>query len=128
MSQPSTMTLVTTRPIPDAVVVKIIGEVDHEALTGENHEHSGLPTDNVLDSHLANSVTEPCKLVIIDLTETRLFPSVAVATIVRFRTLMAPKGISVRLAAGPRMLRLLKLARLEMLITIFADVDSALRS
>jgi hypothetical protein len=81
----------------------------------------------VLDTHLANSVTEPCKLVIVDLTETRLFPSVAVATLVRFRTLMAPRGIAVRLAAGPRMLRLLKLARLEMLITIFADVDTALR-
>lgn len=128
MSQPTTMTIVTTRPLPDAVVVKVIGEVDHDTLTGENNEHSGLPTDNVLDTHLANSVAEPCKLVIIDLTETRLFPSVAVATLVRFRTLMQPRGITVRIAAGPRMLRLLKLARLEMLITIFADVDSALRA
>lgn len=128
MSQPTTMTIITTRPIPDAVVVKITGEVDQDSLAGENHEYTGLPDDNVLDAVLMDSVKEPAKLVIIDLTDTRFLPSIAVATLVRFRTLMAPRGISVRLAAGPKMLRLLKLARLEMLITIFADVDSALRA
>jgi ABC-type transporter Mla MlaB component len=127
MSQPSTMTIIVSRPLPDAMVVKIIGEVDQDSLSGENRQYSGLPNDNVLDTILADSVGEPCKLVIIDLTETRFLSSLAVATLVRFRKHIAPQGVEVRIAAGSNMIKLLKLARLEMLITIFADLNSALR-
>ncbi len=127
MNQPTTMTIIVSRPLPDAAVIKINGEVDQDALMGENREYSGLPNDNVLDTILAGSVEPPCKLAIIDLTETRFLSSLAVATLVRFRTHVAPKGVSVRIAAGSKMIGLLKLARLEMLISIFADVPAALR-
>jgi hypothetical protein len=127
MSQPSTMTIIVSRPLPDAVVVKITGEVDQDSLSGENREYSGMPNDNVLDTILAGSVEPPCKLVIFDLTETRFLSSLAVATLVRFRKHIAPEGVEVRIAAGSNMIKLLKLARLEMLISIFADVGAALR-
>ena len=121
------MTIVTSRPLPDAVVIKITGEVDQDSLMGEDREYSGLPNDNILDTLLLDSVTEPCKLAIVDLTDTRFLSSLGIATLVRFRTLVHPRGMTVRIAAGQNMLNLLKLGRLEMLIHIYADVPAALR-
>jgi hypothetical protein len=127
MSQPTTIQIIVSRPLPDAAVVKINGDVDQEALRGENGQYSGLPNDNVLDTILADSTAEPCKLMIIDLLDTHFLSSLAVATLVRFRTRVAPQGITVRIAAGSRMINLLKLARLEMLMAVYADVPAALR-
>jgi hypothetical protein len=128
MSLPTTMQIIVSRPLPDAVVVKINGDADQDALRGENAEHTGMPNDNVLNTILADSIEPPCKLVIIDLMDTHFLCSLAVATLVRFRTQAAPKGITVRLVAGSKMIGLLKLARLEMLMTIYADVPAALRT
>ena len=128
MSQPTTMQIIVSRPLPDAVVVKINGDVDQDALRGEDAEYTGMPNDNVLDTILSDSVEPPCKLVIIDLMDTHFLCSLAVATLVRFRTRVAPQGVTVRLAAGSKMIGLLKLARLEMLMTIYSDVPAALRA
>jgi anti-anti-sigma factor len=122
------MSVSVDRSNADAVVVRITGEIGMTALLGPGGQHTGIAGDNALDDALVDVVPAGTKCVVVDLTGASFLSSMGIGTLVRFRNQQAEKGCAVRLAAGPQMITLLKLGRLDQLLPVFPTVVAAVKA
>jgi anti-sigma B factor antagonist len=103
----------TARPVPNCVVLSVVGEVDLVTVSG-------------LETALAEHVAAASCLVL-DLSEVTFFGSLGLAAVIRATTLAEERGARLLLVAGRRVLRTMELTRTAALFTSYPSVDDALR-
>lgn len=104
----------TDRPAPNCVVLSVLGEIDLVTV-------SGLET--AIAEHVAAA---PC--LVIDLSGVTFFGSIGVAAIMRAMTLAEDRSTTLRLVAGPRVLRTMEVTKTVELFTFHDSVEDALGS
>lgn len=111
---PDLVQLRTERPVPNCVVLSVVGEID-------------LVTVPELESAVAEHVAAaPC--LVIDLSEVTFFGSLGLAVLMRAMTLADDRGTHLLLVVGPRVLRTMELTKTTDLFTVYDSVADALNS
>jgi anti-sigma B factor antagonist len=104
----------TTRPVPDRVVLTVLGEVD-------------LVTVPDLEAAIAEHVAAaPC--LVLDLTGVTFFGSLGLAALMRGTQLAEERGTRLLLVIGQRVRRTMELTTTDELFTVYYSIEEALRS
>ena len=112
MSDP--VQLRTERPVPNCVVLSVVGEVDLVTVPG---------LDAAIAEHVAAA---PC--LVLDLSGVTFFGSLGLAALMRAMTLADERDTRLLLVAGWRVLRTMELTRTAELFTVYESVKEALGS
>lgn len=127
------MAVTVGRPDPalcarsDALIVKISGEIGLSAVVGDPDKHTGLDGDTALNHLLNEAVPVPPALVVIDLSDATYLSSIAIGELLRFNRRLHAVNSTLRVTGAANVLTLLRIGRLDQVLTVCPDVATALK-
>jgi anti-sigma B factor antagonist len=104
----------TTRPVPDRVVLSVLGEIDLVTVPG---------LEAAIAEHVAAA---PC--LVLDLSGVTFFGSLGVAALMRATTLAEERGTRLLVVVADRVRRTMEVTKTASLFTVYGSVEEALGS
>jgi anti-sigma B factor antagonist len=104
----------TTRPVPDRVVLSVLGEIDLVTVPG---------LEAAIAEHVAAA---PC--LVLDLSGVSFFGSLGVAALMRATTLAEERGTRLLVVVADRVRRTMEVTRTDDLFTVYGSVEEALQA
>ncbi|QOV91261.1 STAS domain-containing protein [Humisphaera borealis] len=122
---------VTTGPAPagakgETLIVTIAGDLGINALVGPAGQHSGIGEDTALDKALADRLSNPPALVVVDLTEVAYLASVGMGALLRLKKKVEDAGSRVHFVGTEGLTKLLKYSHLDKVMKLHPTLESAL--
>lgn len=110
----------------DTLIVSIAGDLGINALVGPNGQHSGVADDTALDKALADRLTNPPGLVVVDLTEVAYLASVGMGALLRLKKRVEQIGSRVSFVGTSGLTKLLKHSHLDTVLKLKPTVEEAM--
>lgn len=111
----------------DTLIIRISGEIGLTSMLGDGVAHTGVDGDTALDHALRSAVPDRVNLVILDLTSATYLSSLGISALARLKHRIEEASGSLRLAASPSVITLMRFGRLDQLFSVFPDVAAAVK-
>ena len=123
--------VVRTAPAPagsksDTLIVTIAGDLGINALIGPSGQHSGVGEDTALDKVLADRLSNPPALVVVDLTDVAYLASVGMGALLRLKKKVEQVGSRVQFVGTSGLTQLLKHSHLDTVLKLQPTVEAAM--
>jgi anti-anti-sigma factor len=130
MAKPNPMIVkeapVTAGSKGDTLIVTIAGDLGINALIGPSGQHSGVADDTALDKALAERMSNPPALVVVDLSEVAYMASVGMGALLRLKKRVEQVGSRIQFVGTSGLAQLLKSSHLHTVLKLQPTVEEAM--